>query len=305
MSKSDGPKTGLMDIGKEAKPPFAVLPDPPVLLLNRAKRLEALAPGHPLEAYLRFVAKVARAQLDILQELPIAELPPPDRIGQAFEHAMPPLARSTFQIDDTTMETIDRLIERLATASMPPATAAIVQTLKQASTVERRALVHAILNDTKAADDVAARALVAAGLQVHFTRLAALLTADDLKPIADGVCPTCGSSPMTSSVVGWPSAHNTRFCTCPLCATMWNVVRVKCALCGTTEGISYHTIEGQPETVKAETCESCHAYVKILYQVNDAPLEPMADDIATLGLDMLMAQEGWRRGGHNPFLMGY
>ena len=45
--------------------------------------------------------------------------------------------------------------------------------------------------------------------------------------------------------------------------------------------------------------------MKILYQVNDAPLEPMADDVATLGLDMLMTQEGWKRGGHNPFLMGY
>ena len=119
------------------------------------------------------------------------------------------------------------------------------------------------------------------------------------------VCPVCGSAPMTSSVVGWPKAHNTRFCTCSLCATMWNVVRVKCVLCSSTGGISYRSIEGKPETVKEETCESCHAYVKILYQVNDSALDPLADDVATLGLDMLMAEEGWKRGGHNPFLMGY
>jgi len=110
---------------------------------------------------------------------------------------------------------------------------------------------------------------------------------------------------MTSSVVGWPKAHNTRFCSCSLCGTMWNVVRIKCVLCSTTGGIGYHSIEGKPDTVKAETCDSCHAYVKILYQVDDAALDPLADDVASLGLDMLMAEAGWRRGGRNPFLLGY
>ena len=34
-------------------------------------------------------------------------------------------------------------------------------------------------------------------------------------------------------------------------------------------------------------------------------LEPLADDVASLGLDMLLAEEGWKRGGQNPFLLGY
>jgi FdhE protein len=33
--------------------------------------------------------------------------------------------------------------------------------------------------------------------------------------------------------------------------------------------------------------------------------DPSSDDVATLGLDMLMVEDGWRRGGHNPFLLGY
>ena len=45
--------------------------------------------------------------------------------------------------------------------------------------------------------------------------------------------------------------------------------------------------------------------MKILYQVQDLALEPLADDVATLGLDVLMAEDGWKRGGQNPFLMGY
>ena len=31
----------------------------------------------------------------------------------------------------------------------------------------------------------------------------------------------------------------------------------------------------------------------------------MADDVATLGLDLLVREEGFRRGAVNPFLIGY
>ena len=137
------------------------------------------------------------------------------------------------------------------------------------------------------------------------TSLQLSLEADALKPIADAACPACGSPPVASSVVGWPKAHNARFCTCSLCNTHWNVVRVKCVLCGETGSISYHTVEGQPDETKAETCSSCNSYVKIHYQVNNHLLEPFADDVATLGLDLLMREEGVTRGGRNLFLLGY
>jgi len=305
VSEVGAPKQGLMNIGEEAKPPFAVLPDPSSLFLARSKRLAALAPGHELGPYLTFLSGLTRAQHEVAQDLPHAALPPFERIGQALEHGMPPISRATFEPDATVQLTIDRLLARLAAAQVPAETAAAIQAVRAASPEARHAMVRAALEDTTPTDDLAQRVLVAAGLQVHFARLAAMLAADDLKPIADGVCPVCGSAPMTSSVVGWPKAHNTRFCACSLCGTQWNVVRVKCVLCSATGGISYRTIEGKPDTVKAETCEACHAYVKILYQVNDPALEPLADDVATLGLDILMAEDGWKRGGHNPFLLGY
>jgi FdhE protein len=200
--------------------------------------------------------------------------------------------------------TIERLLERLSKMQIPAQTAAVVAALQTASADDLRGQASDALKDAPPGD-LAQRALVSAGLQVHFARLAGMLAADDLKPVADGACPVCGSPPMTSSVVGWPMAHNTRFCACPLCGAMWNVVRVKCVLCGSTDGISYRSIEGKPETIKAETCEKCRSYVKILYQVNDYLLEPMADDVASLGLDILLAEGGWKRGGQNPFLLGY
>jgi FdhE protein len=45
--------------------------------------------------------------------------------------------------------------------------------------------------------------------------------------------------------------------------------------------------------------------VKILQQQKDPALECLADDVASLGLDILMKEQGYRRGGVNPFLMGY
>ena len=45
--------------------------------------------------------------------------------------------------------------------------------------------------------------------------------------------------------------------------------------------------------------------MKILHQQKDPAIEPVADDVASLGLDLLVREMGYRRGGVNPFLVGY
>ena len=67
-------------------------------------------------------------------------------------------------------------------------------------------------------------------------------------------------------------------------------MRIKCTLCGSTKGIAYQEIEGHGDTIKAETCDSCRGYVKVLHQHKDPALEPIADDIASLGLDLLVRE---------------
>jgi FdhE protein len=299
-----GAPQGLTNIGEEAMPPFAVLPDPSTLFLNRSKRLRSLAAGHILEPYLNFVADVTQAQHAIQSSLPPAMLPPAAQIQQALDYGIAPLSRTTLEPGEAGELTLRRFLESLPWPSMPEEASAAIMSLAAASSEMLHQLMSGALKDL-APDILAERVLILAGLQVHFSRLAAQLPAQDLKPVADGACPVCGSAPMTSSVVGWPGSHSTRFCTCSLCGTMWHVVRIKCVLCGSTEGIGYLSIEGQPETVKAETCDKCGHYVKILYQVKDHMLDPLSDDVASLGLDMLLAKEGWKRGGQNLFLLGY
>ena len=99
-------------------------------------------------------------------------------------------------------------------------------------------------------------------------------------------------------------AEGTRYCSCSLCGTLWNIVRVKCVLCSSGKGIGYQEIEGGAGTIKAECCDNCRGYVKIFHQQKDAALDPVADDIASLGLDLLLRNGRYRRGSFNPFLLG-
>jgi len=218
---------------------------------------------------------------------------------------MPPLDRNRFTADAAFEATLNRLLAGAEDCAMPDASRAALQRLRSADGLALAEMARSVLADSIPVEAMAEHVFVAAALQVHFARLAAQLDAARLVPVGDGVCPVCGGPPVSSMVVGWRGAHGTRFCACSLCATMWNYVRIKCTVCGSTKGIGYHELDGGGSTVKAETCSECGSYVKILYQVNDPSLDPVADDVATLGLDLLVRESGLRRAGVNHFLLGY
>ena len=69
--------------------------------------------------------------------------------------------------------------------------------------------------------------------------------------------------------------------------------------------MSYRSVETSEATVKAEICTECHSWVKIFYQVKNPSLDPVADDVGSLGLDILMKETPFKRGGFNPYLVGY
>ncbi|WP_214473232.1 formate dehydrogenase accessory protein FdhE [Mesorhizobium sp. dw_380] len=291
-------------IGEVSAPPFARVPEPALLFSRRAERWTALAAGHDLGPYLRFLAALAGVQCRVQEGLTEPEMPDAVARERARSFGMPPLDRNNLA-PDTGAETLDRLVEAASEIKKTVAAADALDRLKQATPAERGGMVRNVLADAIPMEALAEHVYVAAALQVHFARLAARLDARALVPVGDGACPACGSPPASSIIVGWQGAHGARFCACSLCGTLWNYVRIKCTLCGSTEGIGYQQIEGGPGTVKAETCDSCGCYVKILHQHKDPGLDPVADDVATLGLDILVREGGYRRGSFNPFLIGY
>lgn len=305
MSKTSLPPHDPIPIGEVAAPPFARLPDPLTAFATRSLRFRTLAEGHQLAPYLLFLAAISECQHRIQKDLPEPDLPADGVRARAREHAMPPLDRTRFIADDALDATLDRLLALAATIDMPDDARAAIERARRADAAARGGMVRSVLADSIPVETLADHAYIAAALQVHFARLAARLDPAALAPIGDGVCPACGGAPVVSAIVGWKGAHGTRFCTCSLCATQWHVVRIKCVLCESTKGIAYEELAGGPDTVKAETCENCHGYVKILHQHKNPQLEPVADDVATLGLDILLRENGYRRGAVNPFLLGY
>ncbi|RUW35528.1 MULTISPECIES: formate dehydrogenase accessory protein FdhE [unclassified Mesorhizobium] len=291
-------------IGEVSAPPFARLPEPSLLFSRRAERWNALAAGHELGPYLRFLAALADVQHRIQEGLAEPEMPDVAVRERARSFGMPPLDRSNLAFD-TIAETLDRLVVAASEIKKPVFAADALDRLKQATPAKRGGMVRNVLANAIPMEALAEHVYVSAALQVNFARLAARLDARALVAVGDGACPACGSPPTSSIIVGWQGAHGARFCACSLCSTLWNYVRIKCTLCGSTKGIGYQEIDGGSGTVKAETCDSCSCYVKILHQHQDPGLDPVADDVATLGLDILVREGGYRRGSFNPFLIGY
>lgn len=311
MSIDSGLQPDPSVIGGILAPPFARLPEPARLFAVRAARLEALAAVSDLGPYLRFVAGLATVQHALATATGEAALPAPhrpaeDAVERARRAEMPPLDRGNVTTGDPAVaETLARFFAAAGAVAMPELAAAALARIAAADarTVERA--VRDVLADALPMQALAEHVFVAAAMQVHFARLAAGLDAKRVVPVGDGACPACGGPPVASLVVGWREAEGARYCACALCGTHWNYVRIKCVACGTTKGIGYQEVAGGPGTIKAETCDGCFSYVKVLHHQKDPGLEAVADDIASLGLDLLVREGGYRRAAFNPFLVGY
>lgn len=279
-------------IGGIAAAPLARLPDPVALFGARAGRFRFLARQVPnLGPYLAFLGDLAAVQADLAAAL-----------GAAPAGGRPPVSLAE-GLDDV----IVQFCARLAGVAMPDPAAAALAGLAEAGPDRRVALALALGEDPPdpPAADLAPMVLAGAALQVHAARRAAALDAQALVRRDRALCPACGGRPGVSLVTAALGPEGARYCACATCQTLWNEVRVKCLCCGGTGGVAYRSVETDEAAIKAETCRDCGRWVKILYQTRNPSLEAVADDVASLGLDLMMAGTEWRRAGVNPFLAGY
>ncbi|MDX7951518.1 formate dehydrogenase accessory protein FdhE [Lichenihabitans sp. Uapishka_5] len=293
-------------IGGIAKPPYVQAPDPRRLFARRADRFGALAPGHALAPYLDFLGAVAGIQANIADRLEVTPVASA-QIERARAAAMPPIDRRTLADDPDLSLVLDALFDAASTLDMPAPAQAALLAAKNADAATLAGMARNVLADAIPFDSLAAHLFIAAGTQVLAASVAATLDPKALSPVATGVCPACGGPPLASVVVGFMGADGARYAVCACCAMQWNEVRVKCLACGSTQGIGYREAGDADEdaTIKAEVCDICHSWLKILYQNRNPTLEPLADDIGSLGLDLLMHDTAYRRAGFNPYLLGY
>ena len=106
-------------------------------------------------------------------------------------------------------------------------------------------------------------------------------------------CFVCGAPPQVSTLQDLPDALGARTLTCSMCATEWRFPRLTCPNCGESEAgsLRVHTAESVPH-VRVDACGSCNGYLKSVDLRLDGTAVPLADEVATVALDVWAVREG-------------
>jgi FdhE protein len=291
-------------LGGVKAPEALILPDASTRFARGATRLETLSAGHPMAEWLQGMAQLAQAQHVVATTLGPVSGPTAAAVEQAVGARMPPLAADGHRRDPAWRDGLVALLDACAGKTVPAPAQAVMTSLRSRDASAIEALADGFLHGAVDSAEVGPVLYVAAALQVYFTRLAADLPVASLRLLPQrGLCPCCGSTPVAGVVTASGQTPGTRYLYCSLCGTAWNHVRAACITCGQSRSLALEGIEGDSGAVKAETCNECHTYAKMLYQAKDMKVDPFADDLATLGLDLLVAEAGWARHAPNPLLL--
>ncbi len=300
---------------------FLRLPERSTVFGEREMRLRQRASGHAMRDYLLFMAEVTHTQHALLQAYPAVPLPDQATLDAASRAGVPPLPAASWPRDAGWRGGFRQIVESLLPRLVGNPAHGAVSAMRQADDAWLEQQADRLLHGVMLGLDLAAAPLIAAALQTYWTHLVlateAARTPQQAAPFGRTddatACPCCGSRPTASvSRIGGHDGH--RFLHCSLCAAQWHMVRIKCTHCQSTKGIHYQSLQradadvdsqasGAKQPVEAETCDECGHYLKIVHMERDAHVEPVADDLATVTLDLLVSEAGFQRQGVNLMLL--
>jgi FdhE protein len=112
---------------------------------------------------------------------------------------------------------------------------------------------------------------------------------------AHGYCPICGGWPALAEIRGLDGNRHLR---CAPCGSDWRTEWLRCPFCGEGdhEKLGSLVSPDRRERRTIEVCEGCRGYVKTITTL--APMQPehvVAQDLATLVLDVAALEHGYRR----------
>ncbi|MGE8168882.1 formate dehydrogenase accessory protein FdhE [Pseudomonas putida] len=287
-------------------PAFLHLP-PRNLFERRAERLEQLAEGNALGDYLRLVARLCRRQQQLVDnppsELPLAE----ERQRLCISHGLPPLAADSLVREGPWLIWLQALLTGFDETGDGPLGDA-VKTLRASAESQRKGWGVALLAGQYDAVPAALVPFIGAALQAAWSSWLLALPEAELKPSGSlAQCPACGSQAMAGMVRNRGKHNGLRYLACSLCSCEWHVVRVKCVYCESSKGLRYTSLEDDRHApgkapLRAECCPECQSYLKHHYLENDAYAEALADDLASLALDIRLDEESFHRLAPNLML---
>lgn len=276
---------------------------PPVLFANpknlyqrRAKRLRDLAQNHPLADYLNFAADVVESQLSTLERNPLPEQNLSDL------NAVEPLNAKTFPRDGIWREYLAEILAEIKPKANPQI-AATIESLEKAGTAELEEMATHLLSQDFNLVSSDKAVFIWSALSLYWLQLTQQIPHTSEMDSMDNLhyCPVCGSAPV-ASVVQIGTSQGLRYLHCALCESEWNLVRAQCTNCNEHGKLSMWSLDEELALVRAETCGDCNSYLKMLFQEKDPHVDPVADDLASIFLDVEMEEKGFARSGFNPFM---
>src|SRR5580765_7416218 len=123
MRQGGGPGTGKWQgtaTGGVTSPDAVILPDPQARFEATQKRLASLAPGHAMEEWLLFMARLASAQQAAVAAVSGVETVSSAAVDLAVEAGMPPLAVDGHRRDPAWRTALSRILDSMEAGSLPP-----------------------------------------------------------------------------------------------------------------------------------------------------------------------------------------
>lgn len=287
-------------------PPFLHMP-PANLFELRAVRLEQLAAGNALGDYMKFIARLCRIQQQLVDnppgDVPVAA----DRQRLCISHGLPPLAADGLVREGAWLVWLQALLAHF-NSETSSALGDALQALRDSDEHQHKGWGVALLAGQYDAVPAALVPFIGAALQAAWSSWLLSLPVAELNPAGSlAQCPACGSPAMAGVVRNRGKHNGLRYLACSLCACEWHVVRVKCVYCDSSKDLRYTSLEDDRHApgkapLRAECCPGCQSYLKQNYLENDAAAEPLADDLASLALDMRLDEEGFHRMAPNLML---
>src|SRR5262249_14966048 len=163
------------------------------------------------------MARVALAQQAAMVAIPPTAAP---TIEPAATEPAPPLAASAHRRDAAWRNALATLLDGTGSPALPEQATQAIPRRHRPAAPAREGLADNCLGGRLAETQHGAALYIAASLQVYFTRLASTLPVHALRLLPQrGLCPVCGSAPVTGVVTATGRAPGVRYLHCRLCAT--------------------------------------------------------------------------------------
>jgi len=269
------------------------------------QRLRAVAQESP---DLKNAAQVYEAILPLLRdaELRVGTIPlTPEQAREKMGKGQPLLFGVDLDID---LDSLRALMIKLARALEPSAGDAAHRILLalEENTLDLGALLSAVAEGTSGPIGSVAQRLALDAELLMMVLQNALKPAlrewrRQLTPVAEGIpwnkgaCFVCGDAAALAELQG---NNQTMHLRCSRCGADWVFRRLQCMYCGNEDPDTQRYLDSgnRNKILRAEACDTCKGYVKVIAAFSPTPTELLAvEDLATLHLDYSAQERGYSR----------